>query len=107
MGDAVLQPITDMLSWLPGSVLIAKVCPKGLESSVFAFLAGISNLALTGSELSGAMIMRIFGIRSSEGVCNFDALPYLVLVCHAILPIMIGVPMSFLLPNKSQNEDII
>lgn len=95
-----------MLSWLPGSVLIAKVCPPGLESSVFAFLAGISNLALSGSELTGALLMDIFGIRSSVPDCNFSALPWLVLVCHSALPILIGVPISFLLPNKTQEDEI-
>jgi MFS family permease len=115
MGDAVFQPIVHVLNWIPGSVLIAKVCPPGLESTVFAFLAGISNLGLFGSRLLGSLLMDLFGLQSIshecdsavEGVCNFTPLPWLVLVCHSILPIVIGVPFALLvLPKTKQTEPV-
>ena len=126
LGDAVIQPIVAMLNWIPGSILIrsgtfffffflgefpcltdsnfSQSCPKGLESSVFAFLAGISNLSLSGSKLTGALVMQLGQIDSSERVCNYASLPLLVLVCHVISPIVIGCASAFLLPNKPQTE---
>lgn len=106
IGDSVVQPIVDMLNWMPGVILISQSCPKGLESSVFAFLAGISNLSLSGSVLTGALITQFAGIDSSEEVCNYEALPWLVLVCQVVMPLIIGSASAFLLPNKPQNEAI-
>jgi len=78
-----------------------------MEASVFAFLAGLSNLALSGAELTGALIMKLANI-SSNAPCNFRALPLLVLFCHVVLPIVIGIPFAlFLLPNKKQTEAIL
>ncbi len=104
VGDAVIQPIVSMLNWLPGSILIAKVCPPGLESSVFAFLAGLSNLALGGANLTGALIMNLGGISSNS--CNFENLPWLVLACHVVSPLLIGTAASFVLPRQSQNSPV-
>lgn len=105
--NGLIQPFTQMLSWLPGSVLIAKICPKGMESSVVAFLAGISNFAFGGAQLTGALWMEIFSIQSSHGNCNFSALPWLILGCHTFFPLLIGVPMSFFMPKQRQDEDIL
>ena len=105
--NGFIQPLTQMLSWLPGSVLMAKICPKGMESSVVAFLAGISNFAFGGAQLTGALWMKIFNIQSSLGNCDFAALPWLILGCHSFFPLLIGVPMSFLMPKERQDEDIL
>ncbi len=101
VGDAVIQPIVSMLNWLPGSILVAKVCPPGLESSVYAFLAGLANLAVGGASLSGALLMDRAGISAHS--CNFENLPWLVLACHVVSPLVIGVASSFMLPRQSQN----
>jgi hypothetical protein len=100
------QPIVSMLHWIPGSIIISQVCPKGLESSVFAFLAGISNLSLGGTKLMGALIMTIGNIDSSDAVCNYSSLSLLVLICHVIAPIVIGSASSFLLPNTPQTQSV-
>lgn len=111
LGDAVIQPIVSMLSWLPGSLLLSRVCPPGLESSVFAFLAGVSNLGLFGSYLAGALVMNLSSISTTApagGTCNFAPLWWLVLVCHVALPIVVNTPVVLaLLPNKSQSEQLL
>lgn len=106
VGDAVIQPIVDMLNWLPGTILISQSCPKGLESSVFAFLAGMSNLSLSGTGLTGALVMKLAGIDSSDQVCNYSSLPLLVIVCHFLLPLLVGTASALLLPNTPQNQHL-
>lgn len=106
IGDAVVEPIVSMLNWVPGTILISQACPKGLESSMFAFLAGISNLALSGTVLQGALIMRFAGIDSSDKVCDYSSLPVLVIVCHVIIPLVVGTASAFLLPNTPQNQPL-
>ena len=102
-GEAVFESACEMLYWIPSSVIIAKVCPPGLESATYAFLAGISNFALMVAELSGAMIFEAAGV----GKDNFDALWWLVLTFHIALPILGGVPITWLIPDLTQDAAIL
>jgi len=102
-GESIFDTVVEMLFWIPSSLIIAKGCPKGLESATYAFLAGVSNFGLMLSELIGAMIFEAAGITK----CNFDALWWLILCFHIILPILIGLPASFLVANDKQDEKVI
>ena len=39
--------------------------------------------------------------------CNFDALPLLLVITQIIVPLIIGVPAMFLVPNVLQTECLI
>ena len=39
--------------------------------------------------------------------CYFTPLPYLVLITQIVIPIAIGIPAIFLIPNVYQTEDLI
>jgi len=103
LGEAVMEPLMEMLQWIPVSALISKVVPKGMESSSFAFMAGISNFSSMIAELSGALLFETVGIKTT-GVCNFEKLWILILVCHVLMPIVTGVPAIWLIPNVYQTE---
>jgi len=102
-GDAIFETVVNTLWWIPSSIIIAKSCPAGLESAIYAFLAGISNFGLMLSELIGVMIFEAAGITK----CNFDSLWWLILCFHIILPIVGGIPAAFLIPNDYQDERMI
>jgi hypothetical protein len=106
MGDDVLSSIVSMLYWIPSSSIIGKVCPKNMEASTYAFLAGISNFGTMIGTLSGAMLAEFFGIKTT-GVCNWHALPWLVLFGHVIVVILVAIPAAFLIPNVDQNVNIL
>jgi hypothetical protein len=106
MGEAIIESCVLMLFWIPTSTIISKVCPKGMEASTYAFLAGISNFAGMFAELSGAAIFEAAGIVTTETVCNFDALPWLVLVCHILVPTAVSIPATWLVPNIYQTESV-
>jgi len=106
IGEAVFETAVGMLFWIPTSTLISKVCPQGMESATYAFLAGLSNFGTLFAELSGALIFQTAGIAK----CNFVGLEWLILVCHIMMPLVGGIAASFLIPNLSQdcallNED--
>lgn len=107
VGEAVLEPVLKMLNQLPGNSLTSKVVTEGIESSVFAYLAGIANFSGMISELSGALIYGWAGIKTTPPDCNFTALPWLILACHVIGPAVSGVGLAlFLIPNKKPNEKL-
>jgi len=39
--------------------------------------------------------------------CNFDALPWLIVLCQMIIPLVIGMLGILLIPNKLQTEHLI
>jgi hypothetical protein len=55
----------------------------------------------------GSEAIRLSGIKTIGEECNFDALSFLIVVTKIIIPIGIGVPAMFLIPNKLQTECLI
>ena len=111
IGNDVLESITTMLYWIPSSSIIGKVCPKGMEAGTFAYLAGVSNFARMVSTILGAWLAEVFGVKSgtdtTNQVCNWDALPWLLLGGHVLLPLVVSLFAAFLIPNKGQRDDLL
>lgn len=64
IGDDILESVVDNLYWIPSSSIISKVCPKGMESSVYAYLAGVANFGRMISLIAGAMLLEWVGLRT-------------------------------------------
>jgi hypothetical protein len=105
VGEAVMEPAIDTLNYIPSQTILSKKLPRGMESSVFAFLAGLSNYARMSAALSGAILFDLAGVKTVTP-CNFEPLWWLVIVCHVLPPMTFGVAFSFLMPNKKQNEEL-
>jgi folate/biopterin transporter len=96
-GDGVVFPLVTMLLWLPSSILISRMCPDGMEATVFALLAGFSNFGQTVSRTIGYVLIDAFGIKTVVP-CDFSNLTLLIVVCHMLVPLLV-VPFTLLLPN--------
>ena len=59
------------------------------------------------SNLLGSRAIDWSGIKTVDEDCNFTPLPYLVLITQIVIPIGIGIPAVFLLPNVYQTENLI
>lgn len=102
-GEAILEPLLSMLNWIPASALIALAVPDGMEASSFAFMAGISNFSSMVSQLTGLIIFTAAGVTADGDACNFEALPWLVLMCHICFPLMM-VPAIYFIPDIRQTD---
>tara|TARA_B110000977_G_scaffold87831_1_gene116843 strand:- start:8929 stop:10464 length:1536 start_codon:yes stop_codon:yes gene_type:complete len=108
VGDTILEPIVGMMAFMPGTILISKMCPKNMEATTFAILASFSNLgnALSGS--FGVFAMQYAGIKTdmTEGECDFTNLPTLIVVCGMLLPLL-AVPLTFILiPDIAMTDPV-
>ena len=103
-GESVIEKIVKIVYYIPLSIMISKVCQQKMESSTYAFLAGVNELAVMTSKLLGVVIFESAGIKSVVP-CNFDNLYILIIVCHIVPPLLIGIPLSFLIPNVKQTDD--
>lgn len=107
-GQAVLEPMIGMLNWIPGSALIAMTVVPKLESSTYAYMAGLANFSRMVARLSGSVLYRAVGIvtvPSTTGeTCDFSALPWLVVACHTLAPLAICIPLTWVVPDVGQRD---
>ena len=106
LGDAILESVVQMLFWIPSSSIISKVVSQNMEASLYAFLAGLSNLSRGVSEISGAVIFDMAGIKTDGDNCEFGPLWWLILCFHILLPLIVGVAAAFLIPNAKQTDEL-
>merc|ERR1712079_633413 len=76
-GTMFLEPLIDQLDGLPATLLLSKLCPKGIETTMFAILAGFSNIGMSLSGQIGGWFVGYFGFdfqagaaESGKGICN-------------------------------------
>lgn len=91
---------------MPVLVLAAKLCPEGMEATLFATLMSISNGGSVLGGLIGAGLTQLFGVTKD----TFDNLAFLIILCN--LTSLLPLPLLGLLPddgpdsNLEENADI-
>lgn len=80
---------------MPVLVLAARICPEGMEATLFATLMSIFNAGSLVGGLIGAALTQIFGITKDR----FDNLTLLVILCN--LSSLLPLPLLGLLPEES------
>lgn len=78
-----------------------------MSPSRSAYAVGISNFCGMVSSLLGSGIIKWSGMKTIGDDCDFTPLPYLIVICQVLVPMLIGVPAAFLIPNKLQTEHLI
>ena len=83
--DSAVLTVLGEISFLPVLVLAAKICPKGVEATLFASLMSLFNFGGVTSSFLGAGLTEKFGVTSN----NFEHLFELVAICNftTLLPL--------------------
>ncbi|KAH9574561.1 hypothetical protein CY35_01G064300 [Sphagnum magellanicum] len=84
------------VSFMPVLVLAARLCPPGVEATLFATLMSISNGAGVVGGLLGAELTQFLGVTSE----NFQNLALLLLLCN--VSSLFPLPFLGLLPTESE-----
>ncbi|GAB0497914.1 hypothetical protein MMPV_009251 [Pyropia vietnamensis] len=110
IGDSMLQEVIEMMNVIPAVVLISKLCPPGIEATVYSLLAGYTNFGVAVASAMGSLAMDVAGIHTpgpGGGRCNFDRLPLLIAIGHVGLPLLV-LPLTFwLIPNARMTDDLL
>lgn len=85
--DTVLMEFVGELQTMPILVLGARLCPPGLESSIYSFLLSAYNLGLGFGSLLSAGMTAAYGISSR----NFENLTSMIIVCALTNLLPLGV----------------
>ncbi|BCX11847.1 MAG: MFS transporter [Thermosynechococcus sp.] len=94
LGDSLILAVMGQIAFMPVLVLAARLCPPGIEATLFALLMSISNLANLVSHELGALLTHWLGITEH----NFDRLWLLVLITN--LSTLLPLPLLNWLPQQ-------
>ncbi len=85
LGDSLVLTVMGQIAYMPVLVLAARLCPSGVEATLFALLMSVANLAGLVSYELGAGLMHLLGINEN----NFELLWLLVLITNfsTLLPL--------------------
>ena len=106
MADTLISaPLTE-IGFIPLMVLTARLCPKGIEATMFAVLASIMNIGLAVSDLGGAWLLTTFDVHQAIGglAANYTNLDKVLWV--AILSSFLPMPFLKKLPEVRVTEEI-
>ncbi|PSB01879.1 folate/biopterin family MFS transporter [Merismopedia glauca] len=101
LGDSLILTVMGQIAFMPVLVLAARLCPPGIEATLFALLMSIVNLAGLVSHETGALLTHFLGVTER----NFDNLWLLVTIANlsSLLPLPL---LSLLPPNDRQGESV-
>ncbi|KAF8392399.1 hypothetical protein HHK36_022741 [Tetracentron sinense] len=106
VGDSLILTVLGQASFMPVLVLAARLCPQGMEATLFATLMSISNGGSVLGGLIGAGLTQIFGVTKD----SFGNLAFLIVLCN--LSSLLPLPLLGLLPKEKPdailngNEDV-
>ncbi|KAL8153687.1 hypothetical protein V2J09_011447 [Rumex salicifolius] len=106
IGDSLILTVLSQASFMPVLVLAAKLCPEGMEATLFATLMSISNGGSVLGGLIGAGLTQTFGVTKD----SFSNLAALIILCN--LTSLLPLPLLGLLPRDDSdplpedNDDI-
>jgi len=121
LGAQAIDKLLDMLDSLPQTVLIGKLCPKGMEAQVFAILAALSNFGSNVAYINGSIVAQVLGVKltppsgdndgwtcaNPPGPWGISSLGWLKLLATFFLPLA-TVPFTWcFLPNVNLNDDML
>ncbi|GAV81856.1 BT1 domain-containing protein [Cephalotus follicularis] len=98
IGDSLILTVLGQVSFMPVLVLAAKLCPEGMEATLFATLMSISNGGSVLGGLIGAGLTQLFGVTKD----SFDNFAFLIILCN--LSSLLPLPLLVLLPKDNSDS---
>ncbi|MCW5312903.1 folate/biopterin family MFS transporter [Nostoc sp. KVJ3] len=99
LGDSLILTVMGKIAFMPVMVLAARLCPSGVEATLFALLMSIFNSAGTVSQALGALLTYWLGITAT----NFDSLWLLVVITN--LSTLLPLPFINWLPAAEEQAE--
>lgn len=98
-GDVVQEAISFTFKNMPMLVLAARLCPEGVEATLFSLFMSAHNLGFVLSMIYGAQMMIWFGCDRD----NYDDF-YLLLMIKSISRLLV-IPLVLLIPDKVEENN--
>ena len=99
MADTLVTGPLSEIGFLPLLVLVARICPKGIEATMFAVLASLMNIGLAVSDLGGGWLAHTFDIRQAADPLGANYVHLDKVLWIAILSSFLPLPFLRFLPE--------
>ncbi len=98
LGDSLILTVAGRIAFMPVLVLAARLCPEGIEATLFALLMSVINISALCSFQLGAVLTHFLGVTES----NFDNLWILITIANisSLLPL----PFLKWLPDEKNGK---
>lgn len=98
LGDSLILTVAGRIAFMPVLVLAARLCPEGIEATLFALLMSVINISALCSFQLGAVLTHFLGVTES----NFDNLWLLITIANisSLLPL----PFLKWLPDEKNGK---
>ena len=106
---SILQSMVSTWMWMPGVVLMAQLCPKGMEASMYALLAGCHNIGSSVSQSFGAFMLERLGVNPSGKAGDpgeFENL-WIAALISSMIPMFSLWLIPYCIPDALQTDTII
>jgi folate/biopterin transporter len=100
LGDSLVLTVMGQIAFMPVLVLSARLCPPGIEATLFALLMSIFNLSGLISHELGALLTQFLGVTET----NFENLWLLVVITN--LSTLLPLPLIKWLPEGDPQAEI-
>ncbi|URE20532.1 BT1 family, partial [Musa troglodytarum] len=101
IGDSLIITVLSQASFMPVLVLAARLCPSGVEATLFATLMSISNAGSVTGGLVGAGFTQLLGVTKD----SFRNLALLIIICN--LSSLLPLPLLGLLPDEKEESKTV
>lgn len=109
-GDAIINNMVIMFAFMPNVILTSKVCPKKIEATVFALLAGFQNFGSVVASSIGIFLQAGMGIELSTDdsfTCEYSNLASCIFIAHFFCPLL-AIPLIWILiPEGRMDRDLV
>lgn len=109
LGTSVFANILSQWQWMPQVIILSYLCPKGMEATMYALLAGCHNLGNVIAANFGALLLDNMGIRpngSTGESAQFENL-WKASFISSLLPLIPIVLLFKLIPDVRQGDSVI
>ena len=109
LGSSVLGTIIGQWMWMPGIVIMSQLCPKGMEATMYALLAGCHNLGNTISSNTGALLLEYLGCQPSGAPNESKQFEHLWVgsALSSVLPLLTCALIPWLIPDARQTDKLL
>eukprot|EP00927_Polykrikos_kofoidii_P063663 TRINITY_DN58525_c0_g1_i1.p1 TRINITY_DN58525_c0_g1~~TRINITY_DN58525_c0_g1_i1.p1 ORF type:complete len:576 (-),score=74.48 TRINITY_DN58525_c0_g1_i1:172-1818(-) len=109
VGTVMINSMLTQVLWVPTMLMISHICPKDMEATVFALVAGCGNLGRGIADFLGAGLLSSLGV-SPDGSANesaqFDKLWVAALIA-ALAPVTTICLIPLMVPDARQDEKLL
>lgn len=109
LGASVLQTIVGQWMWMPGVVMMSQLCPKGMEATMYALLAGCHNLGNVIASNCGAYVLLLLNCQPSGADGESKQFEHLWVgsALSTVLPMFTLLLLPWMIPDARQTDKLL